>query len=161
MVRAAPGALARAWPWYDPGTMSSRAGTAVSATGTLDQEAVRALPTPESVDPTRFDLDDVRTRIRRDGYAIVHDLIAPHQRGEYGELGASEIELRSVDREGNSQKLRMKLFWKPAKDGAAPRTVLRVVEPTEFAGAAYLAISKPEGDEVYLYMPALGRAQSG
>lgn len=70
-----------------------------------------------------------------------------------------EIELRSVDREGKSQKVRMKLFWKPAQDGAPPRTVLRVVEPPESAGAAYLAISKPEGDEVYLYVPALDRVQ--
>ena len=70
-----------------------------------------------------------------------------------------EIELRSVDREGNSQKLRMKLFWKPAKDGAVARTVLHVIEPADSAGAAYLAISKPEGDEVYLYMPALDRVQ--
>ena len=70
-----------------------------------------------------------------------------------------EIELRSVDREGNSQKLRMKLFWKPAKHGAAARTMLRVVEPADYAGASFLAISKPEEDEVYLYMPSLGRVQ--
>jgi hypothetical protein len=70
-----------------------------------------------------------------------------------------EIELRSVDREGQSQKLRMKLFWKPAKDGAAARTVLQVVEPAESAGAAWLAISRQEGDEVYVYMPALGKVQ--
>lgn len=70
-----------------------------------------------------------------------------------------EIELRSFDREGNAQKLRMKLFWKPAKDGAVPRTVLRVVEPADVAGAAFLAISKPGGDEIYLYMPALDRVQ--
>jgi hypothetical protein len=70
-----------------------------------------------------------------------------------------EIEMVSIDREENSRKLRMKLFWKPAKDGAAARTVLQVVEPAEYAGAAYLAISKLEGDEVYVYLPALGRVQ--
>jgi hypothetical protein len=70
-----------------------------------------------------------------------------------------EIEMVSVDREGNSRKLRMRFFWKPAKDTGAMRSVVRVVEPTAYAGGAYLAIAKPEGDEVYLYMPALDRVQ--
>src|SRR5262245_52739892 len=72
---------------------------------------------------------------------------------------AREIELVSQDREGNSRKVRMKLFWKPAQEGAPPRTMLRVVEPADVAGASYLAIARPEGDEVYFYMPALGRVQ--
>jgi len=70
-----------------------------------------------------------------------------------------EIGLEAVDRAGNSRTLRMKLFWKPAKDGAAARTLLRVVEPADSAGAAYLAITRPEGDEVYVFVPALGRVQ--
>jgi hypothetical protein len=70
-----------------------------------------------------------------------------------------EIEMVSVDREGNSRKLRMKLFWKPAKDTGALRSVVRVTEPAAYAGGAYLAINKPEGDEVYLYLPALDRVQ--
>ena len=72
---------------------------------------------------------------------------------------AREIELVSEDREGNAHKVRMKLFWKPAQEGAPPRTMLRVVEPADVAGASYLAIARPEGDEVYFYMPALGRVQ--
>jgi hypothetical protein len=70
-----------------------------------------------------------------------------------------EIELRSIDRAGSAQKTRMKLFWKPAKDAAVSRTVLRVIEPAEVAGGAFLAISRPEGDEVYMYLPALDRVQ--
>jgi hypothetical protein len=70
-----------------------------------------------------------------------------------------EIGLEAVDRAGNARTLRMKLFWKPAKDGAAARTLLRVVEPADSAGASYLAITRPEGDEVYVFVPALGRVQ--
>jgi hypothetical protein len=99
---------------------------------------------PEKRDPAQMSVADITACMR----ANVVD------RGSL-----REIELRSVDRAGNSQKIRMKLFWKPAKDGVMARTVLHVVEPADSAGAAYLAISKPEGDEVYLYAPALDRVQ--
>ena len=114
----------------------------LSAPGIASEEAPSNAP--EKRDPAQMGVADITACMR----ANVVD------RGSL-----REIELRTVDREGNSQKLRMKLFWKPAKDGATARTVLRIVEPADSAGAAYLGISKPEGDEVYLYMPALDRVQ--
>jgi len=70
-----------------------------------------------------------------------------------------EIEMVTTDREGKHRKIRMKLFWKPAKDPSVVRTTLRVVEPADQAGAAYLVVSNPDDDEVYIYMPALDRVQ--
>ena len=70
-----------------------------------------------------------------------------------------DVEMLTTDREGKQGKLKFKLFWKPAKDTTTMRSVLRVVEPAEYARAAYLIVSKPEGDDVYLYMPALDRVQ--
>lgn len=70
-----------------------------------------------------------------------------------------DIEMRSIDREGKSRTLRMKLFWKPEHDATTMRTTLRVIEPALYAGSAYLILTKPEGDEVYLYMSTHSRVQ--
>jgi hypothetical protein len=86
--------------------------------------------------------------------------VAACMRGNVVDRGSlRELEIVSIDREGKRHRLRMKLFWKPAKDAAGVRTTLRVVEPREYAGASYLVLAKPEGEEIYLYLPALDRVQ--
>lgn len=70
-----------------------------------------------------------------------------------------EVELRSTDPAGATRTLRMEFFWKAEAGGKETRTLLRVVEPEDSAGAALLAVSRPTGDEVYLYLPALGHAR--
>jgi hypothetical protein len=70
-----------------------------------------------------------------------------------------DFDLTSTDREGKTRTLKMKVFWKPAKDGGAERMTLQVLEPADYARSAYLVVSKPEADDVYLYLPALSRVQ--
>jgi hypothetical protein len=68
-----------------------------------------------------------------------------------------EIEVESLDAAGGATKQRMKLFWKPSKDASETRMTLRVVAPSDIAGWANLVVSRPDGEDVYVYLPALRR----
>jgi hypothetical protein len=57
--------------------MISRASATTAVESAFDQETVQSLWAPSPIDVSRFDLLDVRSRIHRDGYAIVKDLIDP------------------------------------------------------------------------------------
>lgn len=70
-----------------------------------------------------------------------------------------DFDLTSTDREGKVRTLKMKVFWKPAKDGGTERMTLQVLQPEAYAHSAYLVVSKPDADDVYLYLPALNRVQ--
>jgi hypothetical protein len=97
---------------------------------------------------------------KRDFTAMSVDDITACMRANIVDRGSlRDIEMRSTDREGKTRTLRMKLFWKPERDVTTMRTTLRVVEPTLYAGSAYLILTKPEGDEVYLYMSTNSRVQ--
>lgn len=114
------------------------------ATGIDRIPAPGTVPIAKSAPPAKMTLADITACMR----ANVVD------RGSL-----RDVELRTIDQEQTTRTLRLKLFWKPEKDGSSMRSTLRVVEPTLHAGAAYLILSKPTGDEVYLYMPALDKVQ--
>jgi hypothetical protein len=70
-----------------------------------------------------------------------------------------QLNITTTDREGRSRALKMKLFWKPENETGEQRMTLQVTAPPEVAGSAYLVISKPAGDEVFVYLPAFDRVQ--
>lgn len=86
------------------------------------------------------------------------DTIAACMRANVVDRGAlRDITVESLDASGGAEKLRMKLFWKPSKDGRETRMALRVVAPADVEGWASLVVARPEGEDVYVYLPALGR----
>ena len=87
--------------------------------------------------------------------AQVRDCMAQNfaKRGALRDLG-----VQVTDREGKTSALKMKLFWKPAKDGAA-RMNLRVLEPVELKGSSYLMLEAMPAEQIYVYLPATQQVQ--
>jgi len=97
-------------------------------------------------------------RVKRDPAAMSVDEIAACMRANVVDRGSlREIDVESLDAAGGATRLRMKLFWKPTKDTRETRMTLHVVAPSDVAGWANLVVSRPDGEDVYLYLPALGR----
>ncbi len=69
-----------------------------------------------------------------------------------------DIGLKTTDREGKTSELKMRLFWKPSKEGAA-RLNLRVLEPEDLKGSSYLMVESAAGEELYYYLPASNKVQ--
>lgn len=87
--------------------------------------------------------------------------ISACMRGNIVDRGSlRDFEITAFDREGKSTALKVKLFWKPTKDGSDERMTLQVAEPETFAGTSYLVVANPDNQEVYMYLPALKRTQS-
>lgn len=98
-------------------------------------------PAVAAGDPASMKVDDIRTCMR----------------GNFVERGAlRDIEVVSTDRESKSRTLKAKLYWKPTESGDA-RMNLRVTEPEDLKGSSYLLLEKAPAEEVYVYLPAVGR----
>jgi hypothetical protein len=69
-----------------------------------------------------------------------------------------DVVVTTTDREGKSKSLKLKLHWKPTKDGQG-RLNLRVAEPLMLAGSSYLLLQGASGEEIYFYLPAAKRTQ--
>ena len=92
----------------------------------------------EKSDPEKMSVDDIRSCMR-DNLVV---------RGSLRELN-----VKASDREGQTHEIKMKLFWKPGKDGLA-RMNLRVLEPADLHGSSYLLLEKEKGEDVYFFLPA-------
>ena len=68
-----------------------------------------------------------------------------------------EVELTAVDRVGSKRVLRGRLYGQREKEQL--RTSLKIAAPPDLAGAAYLLREKGDGDEMYMYVPALQRVR--
>jgi hypothetical protein len=92
----------------------------------------------EKADPKKMGVDDIRACIR----------------GNFAERGSlRDLLVKATDREGSTHELKMKLDWKPGKDGKA-RKNLKVLEPKDLRGSSYLLLEQDKGDEVYFFLPA-------
>lgn len=69
-----------------------------------------------------------------------------------------DLNVGVADREGKVRSLKMKLFWKPAKNGDT-RMNLRVLDPLDLKGSAYLLLGSAQGEKMYFYMPASQQVQ--
>lgn len=70
-----------------------------------------------------------------------------------------DFQIAATDREGKTNTIKSKVFWKPAKDSSDERVTLQVIEPETLAGTSYLLVSDGQVDTLYLYLPALQRVQ--
>ena len=70
-----------------------------------------------------------------------------------------DFQITATDREGKTNTVKVKLFWKPAKDSPDERMTLQVIEPESLAGTAYLLVANSETELIYLYLPAIQRVQ--
>ena len=94
--------------------------------------------TTNKTDPATMTVDDIRACMRE-------NLV---DRGSLRELN-----VKATDREGATHEIKMKLFWKPGKDGLA-RMNLRVLAPADLHGSSYLLLEQPKGEDVYFFLPA-------
>jgi hypothetical protein len=73
-------------------------------------------------------------------------------------LRIQDVQLDAVDRSGGSRVLRGRLYAK-REDGMV-RVMLRVAEPVQVAGAAYLVRESAAGDDdMYIFLPSVGRVR--
>lgn len=72
-------------------------------------------------------------------------------------LQIKEVELTAVDRTGGSRTLQGRFFGVREKD--LVRSMVKIRAPADLAGAAYLLRERPEGDEMYVYVPALNKVR--
>ncbi|WP_169577534.1 outer membrane lipoprotein-sorting protein [Sinimarinibacterium sp. CAU 1509] len=68
-----------------------------------------------------------------------------------------EVELISTDRVGATRTLRGRLYGTREDDRL--RAMMKIGSPADLAGAAYLMREKAEGDEMYVYVPALQKVR--
>lgn len=75
-------------------------------------------------------------------------------------LRIQEIQLQATDRTGATRTMRGKLF--ALRDKGLLRAMLRISEPSDLAGAAYLVRetgTPGQADEMYMFLPAVGRVR--
>ncbi len=68
-----------------------------------------------------------------------------------------EVELIATDRVGATRTLRGRLYGTREDDRL--RAMMKIGSPADLAGAAYLMREKAEGDEMYVYVPALQKVR--
>ena len=71
-----------------------------------------------------------------------------------------DFQINAFDREGKSNKLKFKAFWKPSKSSEDIRITLQVVEPKALKGTAYLVEKNTQSEKLYLYLPAIRRVRT-
>lgn len=67
------------------------------------------------------------------------------------------IEIESEDRAGGRRTVAARVHWKRFDERA--RAMIRVDEPREVRGAAYLLIEGEQSDDMYVYMPAMKKVR--
>jgi hypothetical protein len=69
-----------------------------------------------------------------------------------------QLEVTTTGRAGEQSSIKSNIYWKPSSQGA--RVTLQVTKPDDLAGSAYLLREKRRtDDEVYVYVPAAGKAR--
>lgn len=77
----------------------------------------------------------------------------------FPESSAKErIELVKTDRLGGSRTLIGDLFWSPSRKQES-RLLLKLDQPSELKGAAYLVLEHETSDEMYMYLPSFNRVR--
>lgn len=67
------------------------------------------------------------------------------------------VEIKAVDRSGGERHLKGRLFGTREKDRV--RVMLRIEEPADLKGAAYLVREGEKSDEMFLYVPAIRKVR--
>lgn len=72
-------------------------------------------------------------------------------------LRVQDIRLTAVDRAGGKRELRGQLF--AMRDQQLLKAMLRLSAPTDLSGAAYLVLERTDRDDMFLYLPSVGRVR--
>lgn len=72
-------------------------------------------------------------------------------------LQIKEIELTATDRSGGVRQMRGRLY--AMREDERLRAMVKIASPADLAGAAYLLREKGEGDEMYVFVPALQKVR--
>ncbi len=102
-------------------------------------------PIIQAKDTSSMSIDDIRACMRVNVY-------------DRGSL--RNFQIKAVDTEGKSSTVKVKLFWKPAKNNNDVRITLQVIQPETLAGTAYLLTRSAEKEQLYLYLSAIRRVKS-
>jgi hypothetical protein len=68
------------------------------------------------------------------------------------------VEIVTTDRTGDERTQIAKMYWRRFDDGSR-RMLLEVEAPPEVRGSSYLLIDKEEHDDIFVYLPALGKVR--
>lgn len=80
-------------------------------------------------------------------------------RGNYPASSSTQVfSLKSVGRDGAERTLHAAAYWKRGTNGKA-KVMLSVNNPEDLRGSAYLMVELDGRDDLYMYLPAIGRAK--
>jgi outer membrane lipoprotein-sorting protein len=69
-----------------------------------------------------------------------------------------EVVMRTFDRVGGERSFEAKVYWKRGEEGMS-KLLLRVEAPPDLRGAAYLALEREGGVDMFSYLPELQRVR--
>jgi hypothetical protein len=124
--------------WVAAALVAAAGWTQAQAAAESKTEARTEAKAPEKSNPAKMTVDDIRA-------CMAQNLV------ERGSL--RDLDVKATDREGKTHTLKMRLFWKPDKSGAA-RMNLRVLEPDDLKGSSYLLLERKDAEEIFFYLPA-------
>jgi len=90
----------------------------------------------------------------------IEDIRACMRVNVYDRGSLRDFQIKASDREGRSNTVKIKVFWKPAKINNDVRITLQVIEPDALAGTAYLLTRNADEEKLYLYLSAIRRVKS-
>lgn len=80
------------------------------------------------------------------------------ERNVPGTTSVQSLAITAVDRMGSERKLAAKHTWKRMSDGTS-RNLIEVEAPPEVRGSAYLIVERKDGEDVFSYLPELGKVR--
>jgi hypothetical protein len=66
--------------------------------------------------------------------------------------------MRTFDRAGGERSFEAKIYWKRGEDGLS-KLLMRVDDPPDLRGSAYLALEREEATDMFSYLPEVGRVR--
>ncbi len=90
----------------------------------------------------------------------IDDIQACMRVNVYDRGSLRDFQIKAKDREGRSNTVKIKVFWKPAKTNNDVRITLQVIEPETLAGTAYLLTRNADKEQLYLYLSAIRKVKS-
>jgi hypothetical protein len=72
-------------------------------------------------------------------------------------MQVKDVELTATDRSGGTRQLRGRMY--ALREETQLRTTMKIVAPSDLAGAAYLLRERDGGDEMFMFVPALNKVR--
>ena len=88
----------------------------------------------------------------------LEEVIACMERNEPPETSIQTIEMRTRDRVGSERSIRAKIYGKRFEEGLR-KLLMRFYEPEDLRGTGMLILEQKTRNDIFLYMPELGRTR--